>query len=286
MPLQIYVAIANKKAGPFTLFQVEERLRRGELTEDSLGWYEGVDEWKPLEELPPFESFFRLRDVERENERRRKEAENVAAFEKRQAEALPKTAVRPWTRFCARHLDFFFFLTACLVIYSGLRSAGWIEADMARFIDFFPIFVPIFVPIWHLLEAYFINQWGSTPGKALVGIHITDSEGNRLTTGASIRRSLGVYVLGLGCYLFPISIVASLFGYYFLKKNRRSFWDVSAESYVHHAPLQARHVLWPVALIFLLFTIFQGPFAELAAFHAEQMDRIRESMGGNSDSTL
>lgn len=280
--MQIFIAINDEKAGPFTPFQVEERLRSGELKEDQLGWYHGLEEWRPLRELAPFESFFRLRDAELEEERQRQTAEQAAAFKQRRAEALPASAVRPWTRFWARNLDFFFFLTACLVAFSALRQLGWVKAPTGEFLNYFPLFLPI----WHLMEAYMISRWGSTPGKALVGIHVTDSESNRLGFRASLRRSLGVYVLGVGCYLAGFSLIASIFGYYTLSKNKRCFWDLSAESFVQHTPLQARHVILPLAIIFLLLTLFQGPFGELADQQAEDIEKLRGIFRSESSEPL
>lgn len=280
--MQIYVAHNEKKDGPFTMFQIEEKLRAGELDEHSLAWHEGLSEWRPLPELEPFEYFFRHRDDELEDQRRRQAAEKAAAYERKSAETVPKSAVRPWTRFWARHLDFFFFLTACLLIFTLLRNLGWVTTTIAGFVDIFPMFLLF----WHFLEAYLISRWGTTPGKYLTGIHILNAEGNRLDLGASLRRSLGVYVLGVGLYIGGLSLIAYMFGYYFLLKNRRTFWDSTAESYVNHAPFQARHVLLPLAIIFLLLTVFQGPFGEIAEYQSEVMEKMRKAISGEPSKTL
>ncbi|MDB4589663.1 DUF4339 domain-containing protein, partial [Verrucomicrobiales bacterium] len=80
--MQIYLVIDEEKKGPFTLFQVEEQLRDGTLSDDQLAWYDGEGEWKALRELPPFETFFRRRDVELEDERRLKVAERHAEVQR------------------------------------------------------------------------------------------------------------------------------------------------------------------------------------------------------------
>ena len=79
--MKIFLALDDLKAGPFTIFQVEEKLRSNEVSESTLGWYEGLEKWAPLRDLAPFESFFRLRDADEENERRRKQAERMAKEE-------------------------------------------------------------------------------------------------------------------------------------------------------------------------------------------------------------
>ena len=278
--MQIYVAIEGEKAGPFTLFQIEERLRAGDLKDDHLGWHEGLQKWTPLRELAPFEGFFWRQDAELKDERLQAEAVRAVDEKRPKIEALPKSAVRPWTRFWARYLDFFFFLTACLLIYLGLRSAGWVRASYGHFVQVFPIFLPF----WHLLEGYLIAQWGTTPGKALLGIHIANAEGNRLRFGASLKRSIGVYVLGIGCHIAFISLAAMGFGYYLLLKNKRSYWDVIAESHVRHDPFHPRQVVLPLAIVFLILTVLHGPLGEIADYHTEMMEKLRDQFSGKAPS--
>ncbi len=280
--MQIFLAIDDEKTGPFTLFQVEERLRSGELEETDLGWYDGLEKWKPLKDLAPFEGFFRRREMELEDERKRKAAARAAAFEKEQAAALPKAEVRPWTRFFARNLDWSFFVTFCVAILSGMRALGWTDLSYTELMQL----LPIIIPAWHIMEAYFISQWGTTPGKGLVGITITDAERNRLSFGPSMRRSLGVFVLGMGCYVSFLFMIALPFGYYLLQKHKRSFWDVSAGTYVHHAPLQAKHFLWPLIILFLLSFVFQDAFSEIADYNSAELEKIRELFRGGQSNTL
>ena len=135
--MQIYLVIDEEKKGPFTLFQVEEQLRDGTLSDDQLAWYDGEGEWKALRELPPFETFFRRRDVELEDERRLKVAERHAEVQRERAETLPRINVRPWTRFWARNLDWWFFFVFCLVLMLGMRAIGWIDTSMEGFMTVF-----------------------------------------------------------------------------------------------------------------------------------------------------
>ena len=232
-----------------------------------------MPEWAPLKELAPFESFFRRRDGELEDERRRTAAERAAKFEQERAAALPDSAVRPFTRAWARYLDVSFAFSLFLLALVGLRQIGWASAGSTGFIQY----VPIFLTLWHLLEAYLVSRYGTTPGKALTGIRITDAEGNNLSFRPALRRSLGVYVLGVGCYIGLIFAVAGGFGYYLLMKNRRSFWDVSAESYVEHEPFHIRHILLPVAIFILIGFVVQEPVAEI---QAEGMKALNEFRGG------
>src|SRR5690606_6248205 len=104
-------------------------------------------------------------------------------------------APRPWTRFWARSLDQFFFMCLCLGALMILRQAGWATVD---YLDFWQNVLLFLMIGWHLIEAFLITQWATTPGKYLLGIRVTDADGNHLQYGASLRRTFGVYVLGLG----------------------------------------------------------------------------------------
>lgn len=277
--LQIYLVIDEEKKGPYTLFQVEEQLRDGTFEGDHLAWYDGVGEWAPLRDLPPFESFFRRRDAELEDERRVKAAERVAELQRERTESLPKSDVRPWTRFWARNLDWWFFFVLCLMVMVGMRAMGWVNTNIADFM----VVVPMLMPVMHLIEAYCIDRWGTTPGKALVGIHITDAEGNALDFGASLRRSLGVFVLAMGCYIGPLSLFTLPFAYYLLKKNRRSFWDMSTGSFVHHAPFQAKHVFIPLAIMFGFMIILHKPLKEASDYQTERYQKAFEVIRGGEN---
>ena len=46
--MKIFVGKNNERSGPFTMDQVNESIEKGEFSLDDLGWYEGLNEWKPL----------------------------------------------------------------------------------------------------------------------------------------------------------------------------------------------------------------------------------------------
>ncbi len=274
--MQIYLVIDEEKKGPFTLFQVEEQLREGTFSENQLAWYDGVGEWQALRDLPPFESFFRRRDAELEDERRLNAVERAAEYQRERAETLPKSVVRPWTRFWARNLDFWFFFLFCFTLMLTMRALGWIDTSMEGFMNA----LLMLMPVMHLMEAYCLDRWGTTPGKALVGIRIVDAEGKTLNFGAALRRSLGVFVIGLGCYVPIFQIIAVPYAYYSLVKNRRSFWDVSTGSYVQHEPFRPRHALLPLAIMFGTMIVFQKPMVEFNAFIEKEKARIQSVLSG------
>ena len=51
---------------------------------------------------------------------------------------------------------------------------------------------------WVFVESNLLNVFGTTPGKWLMGIRVLDSYGHKLNFSMSIKRSLLVWVKGLG----------------------------------------------------------------------------------------
>lgn len=50
--MQIFLYLNNEQAGPFTPEQIQGMIAGGTVAPDTLGWYEGLDGWKPVSEIP------------------------------------------------------------------------------------------------------------------------------------------------------------------------------------------------------------------------------------------
>jgi len=49
--MKIFVGKNNEQLGPFTVDEINESIAKGEFSLEDLGWYEGLDEWKPLRNI-------------------------------------------------------------------------------------------------------------------------------------------------------------------------------------------------------------------------------------------
>ncbi len=280
--MKIYLSIDDQKEGPFTLFQVEERLRGGDdLSETTLGWYDGMEKWAPLRDLPPFESLFRLRDADLEKERKRQYAERLATDDmSTEPDHSPLSALKCFARFAARWLDFLLFFNLCIAVMFAFRSAGWIELS---YFQFFSKVLILLLPPWHLFEAYMITRWGTTPGKALLGIRITDKNGDHLGYAASLRRSLGVFVVGLACYIWFLPIISSLFAFYYLWWHGRTFWDSTTNTKVTHKAFHLRQVFLPFILLFVITNLLQEPIKEFNAEIMKEWEAMKKQVEQGTD---
>lgn len=82
----------------------------------------------------------------------------------------------PWRRFWARNLDYGIYHTLLTVIPSPFSGS---ELAISLLTLVFML----------LLEPALLHLFGTTPGKAIFGIRVTDPDGGRLTYGAALDRT-------------------------------------------------------------------------------------------------
>lgn len=134
-----------------------------------------------------------------------------------------KTEVHPWRRFFARWVDM--ALLECIVdflIVCVLRIRPYPNwASILVSIGCLFLLVP--------LESLMISKWGTTPGKLVMGIHISDGCSNKLSWEAALRREWAVlrYGLGFGIPIWEPWRKARCWWAY--KHGESMGWDASCE---------------------------------------------------------
>lgn len=113
-----------------------------------------------------------------------------------QADRLPRVQA-PVRRFFARLLDLVLylslwacFLTLALNVNLNARENGYQIADW---------FVVLLLML--VLEPLWLRLWGTTPGKAILGLSVTDPDGGRLAYADGLERTLYALAYGLGMNL-------------------------------------------------------------------------------------
>ena len=56
--MEIWLIEDGEKRGPYEDYEIRERIRRDELSEDVQMWYEGAERWMPAKEVHFFEAEF------------------------------------------------------------------------------------------------------------------------------------------------------------------------------------------------------------------------------------
>lgn len=155
---------------------------------------------------------------------------------------------RPWVRFWARMFDIYIFglLVGFLM---GIIAPRFI---MQMRIQIEPVFLfgiitilPVF--LWAFVEALLLSSFGTTPGKWLLKIKITQLSGGPITYSQALRRSLKVWWRGMGTG-YPIAYLITLaVAYGRLTRNGITSWDKEGGFSVTHEKVGAVRVISAVA---------------------------------------
>ena len=229
--MDIWIIRNGEKAGPIHDFEIRRKIETGELPAATPAWHEGLDAWKPLVEIDLFTREFGLTALPHP-------AENPPG--QILPPSLPQKAFYG-RRFWARWFD--------LYLYSGFWwLAMWavgqdIEAALLNpWVMFFQC-----VP-WFALEALLIHKFGTTPGKWLLGLQVTNNDGARLDLAAAIRRSLRVMFSGVGFGWGLLAVFCQALSLFTAKRLGAPLWDHRGGHQVVASPLSPFRL---VALVFL-----------------------------------
>ncbi len=237
--MDIYWIKDKRQYGPSTVPDVISLLQVGELTPDTLGWHVGCTAWCPLRELPALSDFLNkqpeLAEEEGEAPNAQAEApgtplpapaaagESAVASEAESEIPASYAAQRvylpsPVARMLARFVDYGLYA----LLYAGIIHLRAIPYDAMLLLQVNPLlWMPMLV-----LEAWMLSTWGTTPGKALMGISVTTfGDVPRLSFLRALVRSLSVFALGMGLMIPQILPIMLAFEYWMLRRRGITPWD-------------------------------------------------------------
>ncbi|HCL01690.1 MAG TPA: hypothetical protein DHW61_04625 [Lachnoclostridium phytofermentans] len=135
--------------------------------------------------------------------------------------------VRPWQRFWARGLDNILFILLVSFLLKKL-----LQAEIMEFQSFLIYLLAMF--IWTFIEAILLCTWGTTPGKFLFNVTIRNADGEKLGFVSALKRSLLVWIYGIGFGIPVISIIGLISQYKKLTKMKSTTWDRKMKVIVRH----------------------------------------------------
>ncbi len=157
------------------------------------------------------------------------------------------TPPNPWIRFLARFFDYSLFFTAIrLLILSFQPHFSFRAIDS---------FVPVEFLAWVPLEALLLSTWGTTPGKWLLHIQMRFGRTGKPDFKLAFRRSILVWIRGLGLAIPFINLFCFLVAYNRLKLTQTTSWDRDLNIHVSYAPIHRWRIglAASVAVLGLLF---------------------------------
>lgn len=147
-------------------------------------------------------------------------------------EALPLESgpalARPWPRYWARALDLTIEYTAVSIpfwflvgVFAPALIDPMLEGGKATDIALQVLLLPFAL----LLDALILRVFGTTIGKAVAGLELRSVDNQRVGLRVLLRRSLGVYVSGLGLGLPFISLITLIRSFWIVRDGRTAGWD-------------------------------------------------------------
>lgn len=246
--MEVWIILNGEKVGPMHDFEVRRKIETKELPAETPAWYEGLAAWKPLSEIDLF-----AREFEGG------EAVSMAATDPAMGglAGFPDSSsddpasdgppVASWSgyirRFWARWFDLYLYSG---IWWLGMWAAGQdIEAALTNSWVTFLHFVP-----WFALETLMIQYWGTTPGKWLLGLSVSNRDGSRLDLAAAVRRSLRVLFTGIGFGWGMLSLVCQIISLFTARWLGDPLWDRTGG----HQVVSTR--LKPLKVTLLVFAFF------------------------------
>lgn len=278
--MNIWLIEDGEKRGPYPAFEVEARIRAGEIGDDLPGWMEGEPKWRPIGELPAFAAVFRER-VEREEECRERWEQGEGPMPlPESAVAQPPPPLPPaalgqgywWRRFLARWFDLHLF---GLLWWGGMRWAG---QDLAAALTN-PWMVVLQMAPWFMLEAFLLHRFGTTPGKALLGLQVASRDGGRVSLNGCLHRCWRVWGIGLGFGLPIVIELCQMVNWWIARRAGRALWDSTGGIRVDASVLPVARMVG-FALLFLVLLQVRGWMLMPAVLelYGDQFPWLREMM--------
>lgn len=187
--------------------------------------------------------------------------EAASAPSVRPSGALESPGVHPWRRYFAKQVDMLIFsfgsifLLMVLLELTSPGAARRLEGGM----DNPAIGGVVGVFFWGVCEWLCLSMFGSTPGRALYGIRLRQSDGTALTGEQALSRTFLVALKGVGLGIPIVAMVTGIVGYNVLKKDGRSTWDADTGTRVSHiiwSPLRALVVVLVTAVALFIALVF------------------------------
>jgi hypothetical protein len=169
---------------------------------------------------------------------------------------------KPWPRYFARWLDTTFaslsvgVLVAVLKTVSLLGSSPILKSSVA--LSMLPF------AAWALVEGPILSSFGTTPGKALLGIFVRTPDSRYPRLGDAVVRSLRVWVEGLAFGIPIILLFTWNRQHRRLLAGKSTTWDADGRFKILHTPLTSRRKIVVALVTVALLTItILGPLPVL-----------------------
>lgn len=235
MTEEYYYLKNNVAYGPFDKSVLLGQINKERLPASILIAKSGDSDWIPAKQVFDLDSIKGVADAQKELPPVPESGTNLYELP---MDRWKTTPVRPWRRAFARLVDmifslFFIMFSVAFFIetitpsfyqaYNELMDSTFNEMMDLTFGDIFVSLV--FIPSTVFFNAIFIAYRGSSLGKFIFGIKVTDHNFLPMGYKKALKREFMVFVRGLALFLGFFALISCFIAYRKLKKKSVTTWD-------------------------------------------------------------
>ncbi|HYW07611.1 MAG TPA: RDD family protein [Longimicrobium sp.] len=252
-----YYVANGERVGPVSLDEIRALVVEGALADDALVWTPGMGDWATVNQIPVLAASWKLQAADRE-------APEPEATPEIAASPPPAAdAPHPWHRWLARLVDgaVLGFMVGLLAMPLLMLVMGSAEPPLTgspmRVWAMSLVLTGLQVP----LEAFFLSRRGTTPGKALLGIHVRTAEGGIPSFRVAMERAVRSWIMGSGLGVPPLTLAAWIFGYFHLLRTGSTPWDQALDLRVEQTKLSPARgfAIGAVVVVIILLAVLNMP---------------------------
>lgn len=247
----------GSRHGPCPKEEIENLIGQGVIVSDTMLWSEGLEDWKSLSALqtpepPPIP----------ESERRdssKAEPVSSAAFPVREIVITVGTPASAGRRFLARTIDSWTLAIAIALTLGAILSlvsyefAFWIQRPESNAI----FALAIVFPLAFLLDAALYGMFRNTPGKRLLLLRVTATDGRPLAFVEYLLRNIRVWWFGLAAGIPILSMLAMIYQWRKVSVGQPTGYDIGRYR-VDGAPLSRARTVGVGSVFLALFCTMVG----------------------------
>jgi len=158
----------------------------------------------------------------------------------------------PWRRFFARILDISIYnllLDSALVFIFNMITSN---RNMLESL----LFTAMVTVIMLLVEPLLLMKFGTTPGKAVLGLEVRTPEGNKLSYTEGFRRTFGVIRYGMGFEIPIYNIIRNYKSYKILDEKKTLPWDEEIAYTIKDEKIYRNSVFIVAVIVMIALNVF------------------------------
>lgn len=228
----------RQQLGPVGMFELKKLFEQGVLNQDTYLWNKSAENWQIARNLEPFKHFKEKYPLEAPQANGSVPEENP--------EKASFTKGRPIVRFIARMFDLSIF-TAFFLTFVSIFSPRMIMTTSKLL-----LFI-LNVLLWLFIEPLIVSIFGNTLGKGLLHTKMKSVTGDCIDFITAFKRSIFVFIAGMGFGVPFVSFICNLFSYKDLKVHGISAWDKKNNTVILYGDVNRSRIFlmacFPVALL-------------------------------------